>query len=429
MPRSDLLLAGWSGEPSAMKILLASSLYGISGGGAGLVVEHLARHLCEAGDQVVVLTLPYDRAPQEQSNDHEIPVRTVNLANFYPLFRKDEKPLWLRSMWQVVDTWNPHAFLTLRRVIGQEDPDVVHVHKMRGLSAAVWSAAAGLEGAALVQTCHDYESISPVGTLTGTVGRWANDGAWPVRPYQLIRGRISNPVDCVTAPSEYTLGTIRRRGLFHNARTRIVRNTHGISKVHLAGIRQSVERRSGSGPLRLLYLGRLEPEKGVEFVAEVVDSMKGGQVELDVAGWGSLTAELQNRYSEHTGIELLGPVTGERKRRLLDRCDALVVPSSCPEVFGIVIIEAFAHGKPVIASSVGGIPEIIQDGRTGFLLPPEDRRAWSALIRSLEADRSVLKAMESSCFDEAARYSPERIGHEYRSIYREILRESDRNAE
>ena len=138
---------------------------------------------------------------------------------------------------------------------------------------------------------------------------------------------------------------------------------------------------------------------------------------------------MENRYSEYSGITLLGPVTGERKRRLLDRCDVLVVPSTWPEVFGIVILEAFAHGKPVIASCVGGIPEIVHDGRTGFLLPPEDHRAWSALIRSLEADRSVLKAMETSCFDEAARYSPDRIGHEYRSIYREVLGEGDRTAE
>jgi glycosyltransferase involved in cell wall biosynthesis len=179
----------------------------------------------------------------------------------------------------------------------------------------------------------------------------------------------------------------------------------------------------------LLYLGRLELEKGVEFIADVVASMQGGRVELEVAGWGSLATELKSRYADHSSIKLLGPVKGERKCKTLERCDVLVVPSNCPEVFGVVIVEAFAHGKPVIASRIGGIPEIVHDGRTGFLLPPEDHRAWKKLVSSLEADRSVLTAMAGSCFDEAVLYSPDRIGHEYRSIYQALLGDKARTAE
>jgi len=405
-------------EKSGPRVAIVSSLFGLDGGGAGLVVEWLVQSLVERGVSTLVVTIPNERALQG-SQEATYECAFLRPPNLYSIHDKESKPSWARAVWQTIDIWNPGAFFQLRRLLMQFGPDIVHVHKLRGFSPAVWHAARYAGVSKIVQTCHDYEVMSPQGTLTGRVGRLAAERHWILRPYQTIRSAWSRAVDAVTAPSQYTLDTIVDAGFFRHMPHRVIPNSNGLNIERLTQLRRSCTQ-SSSVSLRILYLGRLVATKGVDLLCKAV-TRAGGELRLDIAGWGEDEARLRAAWSKHPGITFHGAVSGSAKRKLLEKCDALVVPSVGPEVFGIVTTEALAYGKPTVASCVGGIPEVICDERTGFLVRPDDLEALTVLLSKLATDPTILRQMQQACFDRAPLYSTDTVAEQYLDLYAEML--------
>jgi glycosyltransferase involved in cell wall biosynthesis len=343
--------------------------------------------------------------------------------NLYWVGDKDRQPAWKKIPWQLMDVWNPSAYRVARGILRRERPDVAHVNKLRGLSPSVW-AAAKAEGVPVVHTCRDYELFSPEGTLGSRVGRWAEQDAWFLRPYATLRAGFSRAVDAAAAPSRYTLDAHLKRSFFPRAASCVIPNSHGMTLEQLARLR--AELRPPEGPqMRLLYLGRLEAAKGVDLLCAAVaaSSPRSPQARLDVAGWGTLDAALRAQYSGRPQIAVHGPAFGEQKARLLAGCDAVVVPSVWPEVFGNVVVEAYACGKPVIAARSGGLPELVAEGDTGWLIPPGDAGALGAAIERLAADPAAARRMSAACFDAAQRYAAETVAGEYRSLYHQVIQD------
>ena len=209
-----------------MKIMIISSIYGVNGGGAGIIAHHIAHGLASVGHQVSVLTM--DRVQgSSKAEEQGIKVYGFQPANLYPLEEKDQHPTWQKLIWQLLDIYNFHSARVVQKVLSNELPDIVHIHKMRGFSGAVWTVAARLLPGRVIQTCHDYESMSPDGLLRGSIGRMALHKQWPVRGYQLIRARLSEGVSAVTAPSTFAIKRITESGLFPFAEMKVISNTHG----------------------------------------------------------------------------------------------------------------------------------------------------------------------------------------------------------
>ena len=197
-----------------MKIILISFLYEPElGGGAAQVVFSLAKSLHSEGIEVVVIT----SAPQGgNSVEWQAGIKIIRFypRNLYWVYDKDLQPPWKKVLWQVIDTWNPLVYWKLKQVLQAEAPDIVHVHKLRGLSPAVWNAARSAGVQVLVHTCHDYELFSPEGTLSGRVGRLAENQAFVLKPYQALRRRLSNQVSKASSPSQFSLDLHTTRGFF-----------------------------------------------------------------------------------------------------------------------------------------------------------------------------------------------------------------------
>ncbi len=404
-----------------MKVALITFLFEPEiGGGAAISVRLLAHDLARWGHQVVVITTcPRGQAGVERSG--EVTVYRFFPRNLYWIGEKDRQPAWKKGLWQLLDVWNPHAFWAVRHILAQERPDIVHVHKLRGLSPSVWAAAGR---APLVQTCRDYELMSPEGTLSGQVGRWVQQGAWFLRPYQWLRAWFSRRIAAATAPSHYTLEMLTARRFFPQAIRRVVPNSHGLTLEQLAQRRREVMARPvcQDGRMHLLYLGRLEAVKGVDLLCAAFErcAVHFPDLHLDIAGWGTLEPVLRQRYDRHPQITFHGPLFGEAKDRLFAQSDLLVVPSVWPEVFGIVIAEAYTCGKPVIATLAGGIPEIVEEGITGFLLPPGDINALIETLCRVAADPSSVRRMAPACFERARAYSVERMTEQFLSLYSDL---------
>jgi glycosyltransferase involved in cell wall biosynthesis len=161
-------------------------------------------------------------------------------------------------------------------------------------------------------------------------------------------------------------------------------------------------RREGPGEV-FLYLGRLSQEKGVE---TILRAWRPGHGTLLVAGSGPEEGRL--RAMAPPGVVFLGSVDGSAVPGLLQRARALLLPSICYEGQPRAMLEAYAAGVPVLASDVGGLPEIVEDGRSGFLLPSGEPEAWTAAMQKLLADNEAVRLGQRGWELWKGRFSPER---------------------
>ena len=149
---------------------------------------------------------------------------------------------------------------------------------------------------------------------------------------------------------------------------------------------------------RVAVVGRLVPVKGhqtlLDAVAKASDRVPG--LEVEIAGSGPLEQELRSRSAElglDGTVRFLGHVPGATA--VLERASVVLVPS-LGEGFGMVALEAMERGRAVVASAVGGLPEIVADGATGLLVPPGDADALAGAIVALAQDPDRARALGSA---------------------------------
>lgn len=206
-------------------------------------------------------------------------------------------------------------------------------------------------------------------------------GSW--RWYRLsggVLGRCVSKAAWVTACSESALRDLRSRAPAIVDRSSAICNGLDPPPTRPAPLQFD--------PPVLLCAGRIEHEKGfdvaLEAFAEVLRS--DARARLMIAGDGSLRAELEGlarRLGLADSVEFLGWVSPTRMVTLINRCTAVVVPSR-GEGFGVIALEAALMSRPVVASNVGGLPEVLGDA--GVLVPPEDSHTLAVAILRLLGD-------------------------------------------
>jgi glycosyltransferase involved in cell wall biosynthesis len=175
----------------------------------------------------------------------------------------------------------------------------------------------------------------------------------------------------------------------------------------------------GSSPDKYLaFLGRISPEKGLDQAIEIA---KRAGIPLKIAAKiDPADAEYFKTYIKplmnHSLIEFIGEISDREKNEFLGRAMALLFPINWPEPFGIVVIEAMACGLPVIAYPCGSVPEIVEDGVTGFLVN-DVREAVKAVEHITAIDRVTCRRR----FEE--RFTSKRMAADYLKIYERILKE------
>ena len=178
------------------------------------------------------------------------------------------------------------------------------------------------------------------------------------------------------------------------------------------------------GAPRLAVVGRLVPIKGHDVLLRAVAAVRSDLpgVKLEIAGDGSLEQALRStaaRLELDGVVSFLGRVAPSAP--VVDRAEVVVVPSF-GEGFGMVALEAMERGRPVIASAVGGLPEIVEDGCTGLLVPAGDAEALARAIRELAGDRERAAVMGAAGRARAhEEFSQERCTRRIEAIYRAAL--------
>lgn len=185
--------------------------------------------------------------------------------------------------------------------------------------------------------------------------------------------------------SEYTLRVHRREQFFPTAKTGVIFNS-----IDLKDTPKRPEPPPVRDEVRLGYLGRVTQDKGIEVLLEACTKLPPTGWRLLVAGSGrdAYLAELQSRFA----LEQVDWLGFTAPKDLFARIDCLVVPSIWAEPFGRIVIEAAAFGVPVIVSDAGGIPEIMQLGLTGTIVPANDAAALAAALETVIRNRGRFDA-------------------------------------
>jgi len=219
---------------------------------------------------------------------------------------------------------------------------------------------------------------------------------------------------------------------------RIVANSHSVEAsliadgiepvevIHNGVAVEPITRKLSSMPI-VVFAGRLVPEKGVDVLlnAFAIVAQDLPEAQLMIAGEGPERArlvELTDKLGMATKVTFLGHIAKRKMETQFAQAWVQVVPSRWAEPFGLVAVEGMMRGTAVIASSMGGLSEIVKQGETGFLVPPNDIGALAWKMKELLSDRAKAEEMGKSGRDLAeGRFSLARQCEQFATIYRQMM--------
>ena len=375
-----------------MRIALVSPYSWTYQGGVNRHVEALAEQFLGRGDHVRVLA-PWDPpdglsrrlhrgAPKlEHPPDYLVPLgRTIgygangavsNLASF------------------------PDSLVRLRRELHAGRYDVVHVHEPPAPLVS-WDAAT-FRGAPVVGTFHAYATKAIPNHIATLLGA----------------RRIFNQLSRRIAVSEAAAWTGRR---WFGGDYQIIPN----------GVDLEAAPEGPKAPadhMQLLFVGRAEERKGLPVLLSAFEALIE-QVPSRLTVIGADPEEISRRVADPevaARIDAIGKVSDEELWRQLGEADVLCAPSLAGESFGMVLIEAFAAGTPVIASQIAGYRDVVSDGVDGMLVPPADPQALAEELQRLWLEPERRIAMGEEGRRSAGRYAWPRIADEVTDTYERAM--------
>lgn len=331
--------------------------------------------------------------------------------------------------------WNRAAATELAELVRRENIQVAHFHNTWPLISAAGYSAVRRAGAAVVQTLHNYRLLCPGGTLCrqgkvceACIGKVV---PWPAMRHGCYRySRFASTIMASATVTHRVLGTFRRHVDRFIALSEFARD-----KFLAAGLPRNkfvVKPNFVIPPSNLttrercnfaLFVGRLSPEKGVQ---PMLDAWRdhAPALPLKIVGDGPQLELVELEAGRNPRIEYLGRRAPREVYELIRGAAVLVVPSVNYEGFPRTIVEAFAVGTPVIASRLGSMIELIEDGRTGAFCEAGNPVSLVATVNRLAADPANLEQMGLAARDEfQRRYTPERNHAQLLSVYDQAVRE------
>jgi glycosyltransferase involved in cell wall biosynthesis len=313
--------------------------------------------------------------------------------------------------------WSRRSYKRLSAVLTEFRPDVAHFHNTFPLISPSAYYAAKKHGAAVVQTLHNFrllcvnalflrngricedclgKNVAYPGVIHGCYrgSRTASAGVAAMVAMHRMVGTWTKAVDLYVALSEFGRSKFVQGGL---PADKIVVKPNGLAEDPGQG--------AGDGNFAL-YAGRLSAEKGIGILLSAWSRI-GRDLPLKIVGEGPASVEVQRACHEIAGVEWFGFQPRPRVLSLMKQAQFILIPSVCYENFPAVAVEAYATGTPVVASNIGSLPSIVDEGRTGLLFRPGDVEDLRAKALALASDPNRLAAMRRQARTEfETRYSP-----------------------
>ncbi|GAB3372176.1 glycosyltransferase family 4 protein [Amycolatopsis echigonensis] len=361
-----------------MRVLMLSWEYPpVVIGGLARHVHALARHLAQQGHDVVVLcrhTAGTDASTHPRSDRVIEGVRVVRVAED-PMHLTFERDLvaWTLAM--------GHAMVRAAQdLLRTWQPDVVHAHDWLVTHPAI--AVAEAARVPLVGTIHATEAGRHSGWLSHPLNQQVHSVEW----------WLANRADAVITCSQAMRKEVAHLFEIDPADVAVIHNgIEGRSwRVSTGEVARMREQHSPDGSPFLLFFGRLEWEKGVQDLLAALPRIRRQfpGTRVVVAGKGRHHDELvaqARKLRIRRAVDFVGHLSDRDLRALLAAADAVVLPSRY-EPFGIVALEAAAAKAPLVASTAGGLGEVVIDGETGLAFEPGDVAGLASAVATVLSD-------------------------------------------
>ncbi len=413
-----------------MRILMLAQFYPPTMGGEEQHVRTLSHALARRGHQVAVATLWHKGMPEFELDEDVRVYRirsTMQRAGF--IFSDSVRP-------HAAPFPDPEAVLELKRVVTREQPEIVHAHNWllhSFLPLKPWS------GAKLIVTLHDYSFIcaqkrlmyydatpctgpgmrkcsgcaihhyGPVKGLTTVTGNWAM-GLVEKRQVDLFLA-----VSQATAAGNELVGSSLPYQVVPNFILEGLDAAPGDVSTYLEQLPQQDF---------LLFVGDVVPDKGVITLLNAYAGIRNAPPLVLI---GRKTEQSPKQVPPN--VMLLGSFPHAAVLQAWRRSLIGLLPSEVPETFGLVILEAMAAGRPVIASRIGGLPDVVVDGESGFLTSPGDAAALRQAMERLLGDANLRERMSQAAERRAAEFSAGRVVPRIEQIYQRLLSGTDSSEE
>jgi glycosyltransferase involved in cell wall biosynthesis len=402
-----------------MRILMLTQFYAPVVGGEERAVEDFSVELARRGHEVSIATL---RLPGVSRGAAANGIQVHELESFFGRFTPAFGDAQRRHLPPVPD---PQVEAGLRRIIAAEKPDVVHAHNWIVHSVP---SAADRGSAPLLLSLHDYSLDCATKRLMRFGAPCTGPGIakclrcatnhYGIKGPLIAGGLLASSrrerrrVDMFLPVSEAVAEALglARRGLRFEVVPNTFREREADDRDHADPL--LVEQLPTDG--FVLFLGDATEDKGA---GTLIDAhVSNGALPLVFIGrpFGVGARESAN-------VRVLGPWPHASALEAVRRCSMLVMPSLVRETFGIAALEAMAAGRPVVASDVGGLRELVVDGETGLVVPPGDSDALRNAIAALERDPARREALGEAGKARAALYSPENVVPRLEEVYGALL--------
>jgi glycosyltransferase involved in cell wall biosynthesis len=350
-----------------MKILQINKFFFLKGGAERYFFE-LSGLLSSRGHKIIPFSM---RDPANVSSPYEnYFVSNVVLDGSGSILQR------IRAVARVIYSFE--ARRKLEMLIRDEKPDIAHLHNIAHQISPSIIGLLKKHGIPVVQTLHDYKLVCPAYLMIArgrlcdacVAGKYYNVLLRRCAHNSLLASSVAcaemyvhrlagtfSKVDAFLCPSEFIMEVMRRSGI---ETQKLFHLPHFIDL--------SLYEPSYKGTEYFIYAGRLSEEKGLNILLEAKRRVKGSK--LLVAGEGELREKLEVGISKESDVSFMGFLPRGRLAEVWRDAAFTVVPSVCYENFPYAILESFAFGKPVVATRIGGMPELVRDGENGFLVEP-----------------------------------------------------------
>ncbi|MFH1413011.1 MAG: glycosyltransferase [bacterium] len=330
-----------------MKICLINNLYPPyhRGGGAEQITQIMKQGLEEMNHKVIVITckpyfIKFDKQPD-----------VYHISSLYPNLNKI--PKYLRLFWHIFHLIGLYKSIKINNIINKEKCDLVVSHNLEGLNYLTPRFIKPKH----IHIIHDIQLLHPSGLMY--YGHENIINTFYAKIYQAICRSCFKKTDLIISPSAWLLKLHQKHGLF-NKKTLIMRNPQ---------LNVQTKNKENNAQFTFLSVGQIEEHKGVPLLIKAFSKLKKTHnldCKLVVIGGGSKLEELKNN-----DCEFLGKMTNQKVNELMQKADCLIVPSLCYENSPTIIFEAMNNNLPVMASKIGGIPEIL-DYNPYLLFEPDN---------------------------------------------------------
>jgi glycosyltransferase involved in cell wall biosynthesis len=406
-----------------LKICLISNWYApYAKSGAGIYVNNIAKALYSAGHEVSVITMlpnylgTSSLMPELKNEDG------IKVYRFHPLMESRIKSQMFGKqfsipLWYSTELYNPQANFIVKKILGKENPDVVHVHCLRGISFSVVDAVKSM-GFPIVYTCHDYRLICPFSTLLKRSGDICKKSRFICLAYrELVKKIINGKIDVVLTPSKFLLDLHTKNGFFMSDKTAVL--PLGIEMgAREVDIRYTVNNEF----IRFLYVGMLVKHKGVHILINAFRKITSENVFLEIVGDGPYEKELKKLAEGDRRILFQGKKPNDELPKFYKNATMSIVPSVWYDNSPLVIYESLREGTPVISSNMGGMPELITEGYNGFLFEAGNVEQLRILLEYAIDNPSDINKLRANAIVSVKKFDMKEHVDNLVQVYRDCVR-------